>query len=146
EHQKRKKDRDENPAFHLTRHWIVSSSAKRMAARKTARREPAASEHAMPLDSLCGVIGARRQETARAPEVGRNRQLVSTERQKSQAHAQSPSGRRVSLVVGGGAEGFGGNRLQGQSGRLRGIHVSGPRQGRTPERVCCAEKPLVSVA
>src|SRR5262249_19027133 len=105
-----------NPFFHqLLFRWnrVVSVRTEWMAACDTACGEPAAADGTVAPDRLGGVIGARRQEGARAPKGRRQQDLKgSKERQELGRGERQDRG-------GGDVRGCFGNPLQGPSGWRR---------------------------
>jgi hypothetical protein len=124
------------------RHRVVAGRAQRVAAHQTSDGQPSASDDSVGPNGPGSVVGARRQKPARAPEIGRDKQLVAS--QEAQSHAGAD--RQINAAIGGDVRGCGGNRLQGQSGRRRAFRASAPRRRRSPARACCVGKSRVSVA
>src|SRR5919108_5081909 len=57
-------------------HGVVAAGAQRVASRQSSERQQAASQCAVPLESLGGVGGARREKTTGAGKQVRERELV----------------------------------------------------------------------
>jgi len=68
------------------RHWIVTTTAERMAARQSPESQPASSNHAVDEHCLTRVIGARRQEATRPCEERRKEELVNPQEYKDYAN------------------------------------------------------------
>ena len=133
ENDERHQNCDEDPAFHVCELplWdrIEAVAAPRPATCETARREPGAANGTVSADGLGGIVGARRRESARRRQIGRNDHLIRANRDEERSGREAGAGLAWRGVA---MRGRHGNRPQGWLKRASSISRRGTTTTSTP--------------